>query len=100
MSFREPMAHVGMAKIRNWRARHRRGAPDVHRGGRGVPQGLAENNPAWYTRLWRFLAKSAEPAPPESGTREKRAEHSTRFRPLKGKRAKAKRLGKSLKKGW
>ena len=36
----------------------RRGAPDVHReADRAYRKAWRKNNPAWYTRLWRFLAK-------------------------------------------
>ena len=45
------------------------------------------------------LRKSAEPAPPERGTRKKRVEHSTRFRPLKRAKRQKKRLGKKFEKG-
>ena len=91
----------GMAKIRNWRARHpawcarcppeRRTRRTARPGGKTIRPGIRACGAS--------LRKSAEPAPPESGTRKKRVEHSTRFRPLKRAKRQKKRLGKKFEKG-
>ena len=75
----------GMAKIRNWRARHPAWCarcPPERRTGRTARPGGKTIRPG-IRACGASLRKSAEPAPPESGTRKKRVEHSTRFRPLK-----------------
>ena len=91
----------GMAKIRNWRARHpawcarcppeRRTRRTERPSGKTIRPGIRACGAS--------LRKSAEPAPPESGTRKKRVEHSTRFRPLKRAKRQKKRLGKKFEKG-
>lgn len=81
MSFREPMAHVRYGKNTELAG----ATPGVVR-----PMSTREADRA-YRKAWRktirpgiracgaSLRKSAEPAPPESGTRKKRVECSTRF---------------------
>lgn len=81
MSFREPMAHVRYGKIRNWRARHPAWCarcPPERRTGRTARPGGKTIRPG-IRACGASLRKSAEPAPPESGTRKKRVECSTRF---------------------
>ena len=82
MSFREPMAHVRYGKNTELAG----ATPGVVRpmstreADRAYRKAWRKNNPAWYTRLWRFLAK-------------------TRFRPLKRAKRQKKRLGKKFEKG-
>ena len=101
MSFREPMAHVRYGKNTELAG----ATPGVVRpmstreADKAYRKAWRKNNPAWIRACGASLRKSAEPAPPESGTRKKRVEHSTRFRPLKRAKRQKKRLGKKFEKG-
>ena len=59
MSFREPMAHVRYGKNTELAG----ATPGVVRpmstreADRAYRKAWRKNNPAWYTRLWRFLGK-------------------------------------------
>ncbi len=59
MSFHEPMAHVRYGKNTELAG----ATPGVVRpmstreADRAYRKAWRKNNPAWYTRLWRFLAK-------------------------------------------
>ena len=61
MSFREPMAHVRYGKNTELAG----ATPGVVRpmstreADKAYRKAWRKNNPAWYTRLWRFLAKKA-----------------------------------------
>ncbi len=102
MSFREPMAHVRYGKNTELAG----ATPGVVRPMSTREADRRTERPSGKTirpgirACGASLRKSAEPAPPESGTRKKRVEHSTRFRPLKRAKRQRNVWGKSLKKGW